>query len=53
MAMAAILEMVNIAEACTHCGHGFCIFLLQNIHPTPRSIKLKIFARLPWQRQPF
>jgi hypothetical protein len=44
MATAAILEKVNIAEAPTHCSHGFCIIVLQIIHPTPRYTKLKIFA---------
>jgi hypothetical protein len=44
IATAAILEKLNIAGAPTHCGHGFCNFLLQNIHPSPRNIKLKMFA---------
>jgi hypothetical protein len=44
MATAAILEKVNIAKAHTHCGHGFCIFLSQNIYRTQRYMKLKIFA---------
>jgi hypothetical protein len=41
MATAAILKKVNITKPHTHCGHGFCIFLLQNIHPTPRYMNLK------------
>jgi hypothetical protein len=39
MATTAILEKVNIAEASTHCGHGFCKVLLQNIHSSPRNLK--------------
>jgi hypothetical protein len=43
MATAAMLEKVNIAGAPTHCGHGFCKFLLRNIH-SPKNVKLKMFA---------
>jgi hypothetical protein len=44
MATAAMLEKVNIAGAPTHCGHGFCKFLLRNIHSSPRNVKLKMLA---------
>jgi hypothetical protein len=42
MATEAILEMMNISNGPTCCGHNFCEVLSQNVELSLRNMKLKL-----------